>query len=398
MALDDAEAIQRFISQIKGQREPSTLTTLTSPPPTQHDQGANGHDSTTADNKHIDGYNKSGGARTPPPATVARQDPHHLTSPEAHPKPSPHISGLKAPFNTPKTAASSPRLVAANNHNEDVAEAFSKSMNSMDGRPLSESTWALGFTRSKPSMPSGARSTRVLTPVKAVEPNPAINDTFDRMSFKAADPDHKVGENLIGDHVTRSLFSKASSPSVNRVSVLADQNHEHKVDKTQLKLDVASGEGIEVPAHTETAEKFQAKAGRANNEDLPKPAHTDRFEKESNASPRSKAYIAPHLRGTQGSREKPVKAEMNPPFTEGLFEHKFTTAPASAKVLTGASSEKEDLEHKAIFDGWPKQEERSGPGIFLPRFPSPCSLTRPQPPRYARSSSKTYHVTRRLRS
>lgn len=228
MALDDAETIKRFISQMKGQREHLSPTPLTSQP-------------ATSESEYNDSEGK--GAQTPPNAAAAGQD--QLTSPEPHPKPSPHISGLKAPHNTPKTAASSPRLAAVNINNEDVAEAFSDYVNNMDGRPLSDSIWAPGSARYKPSVLSGARSTTVLTPIKAVEPDPSINDTFHRMSFKAADFDHKVGGSLIGDRITQSLFSKAPPSFVNTSSVLADKVHGGKAIDVQAKPEVSSDELFE---------------------------------------------------------------------------------------------------------------------------------------------------------
>ena len=194
--MDDPDNIRRFISQIKAQREHSSLATATSQPIPQQDQGA----------------------ITPPRTDPVDHDHGHRTSPEEVPKPSPYLGGLKAPHNSPnspKTAASSPRLTVGNTHNEDVAEALSDYVNTLDGLPLSESMWAPGSAAYKSSRLSGGRSTRALTPIKAVEPNPAVNDTFDRMSFKAADPDYKVGKNLIGDHITSSLFTNAPPSCVN---------------------------------------------------------------------------------------------------------------------------------------------------------------------------------------
>lgn len=402
--MDDPDTIRRFISQINGQREHSNIMTVTSQPTTQHDQLA----------------------RTPLRTTLADQEHEHLTSPEAHPKPSPHISGLKAPQNTPKTAASSPRLAAASTLNQDVAEALSDYVNTMDGRPLSESMWAPGSTRYKPSMLSEARYTSLLTPIKAVQPNPAINDTFDRMSFKAADPNHKVGENLIGDRITQSLFSKTPPSFVNKFSLLADNVRADKVDGVQAKPETASDEDFEPP---DTIKEVRYKTDGASKKDVETPAHTDTVEKESDAPSTSKAYVPPHLRATRASSQKSdsstrvpaqnlsessppesspappfsvpnpasseftVKAETNPPSPEGLspdvksknadpdlgkdavraatngVELKVITGPAGVKPPKGAS-EGEDLEHKTFFNAWPKLEERGKPGMFPPMLPS----------------------------
>ena len=392
MTLDDADTIQRFVSQIKRQLEHSDLTGVTSPS-TQHDRPTNQHELNinTADTEHTDGYEKSNVAKTSPHTTVAGQDNHHLTSPEAHPQPSPHVSGIKAPYNTPKTAASSPRLVTANTHNQEVAEAFSDYVNTVNTRPLSESMWAPGSARYKPSVFSGARSTNVLTPIKAVEPNPAINDTFDRMSFRVADPSHKIGENLIGDHVTRYMFSKTLPSAVNKFSVLADKTQEGMDDgDVQAKFEKASDE-LERPAQidmVDKVQKVQIKADAAAKEDLLDTAPIDRVGKENEKPCTSKANVPPHLRATRVSSQQPVKAETESPCPEGLgldakgkvappdsvkdtvrattngVEPKITTGSVGPKPVTDPPSQIEDLENKQIFGAWPEQEERSKPGLF----------------------------------
>lgn len=394
MALDDADNIRRFILQIKGQSNQSDLNTLTSPPTSQHDRPADEQGLTiaTVGSKLTDKFDKSDGATTPPHATISGQDNHHLTSPEAHPKPSPHFSGLRAPFNTPKTAASSPRLAAANTHNEDVADAFSQYVNTVSSRPLSESMWAPGSARYRTSTLSGARSANALTPIKAVEHNPAINDTFDRMSFKAADPNHKIGENLIGDRVTRSATSEPPDSFANHLSVLTDKTHEEEVDDAvQGKLEKASDESLAIQARTETVEKVQKvhfKSDRLSKKDPTATLSTEGVGKENAALSTPKADLPPHLRATRISSRTPITTETKMPRFEGLGsdvtakiantgsiqdavrattngdEPKVTTGPGTTEPQPGRSSEIEDLEHKAIFDAWPVSEERSRPSEF----------------------------------
>lgn len=390
MALDDADNIRRFILQIKGQSGQSDLNTLTSPPTSQHDRPADEQGLTIGDvgSKLTDKFDKSDGATTPPHATLAGQDNHHLTSPEAHPKPSPHFSGLRAPFNTPKTAASSPRLAAANNHNEDVADAFSQYVNTVNSRPLSESMWAPGSARYRSSTLSGARSTNVLTPIKAVEHNPAINDTFDRMSFKVADPNHEIGKNLIGDRVTRSATSEPPGSFANNISVRADETDEEKVnDVVHEKLKKASDESLVIPARTETVEKVQKvhfKSDGLSTKDLSATLSTEGVGKENAALSTPKADLPPHLRAIRISSQEPITTETKMPRFEGLGsdvtaiiastgsiedatnrnEPKVTTGPGITKRQPGRSSEIEDLEHKATFNAWPVSEERSRPGKF----------------------------------
>lgn len=426
MALDDADTIRRFILQIKGQSGQSDLDTLTSSPTSQHDRPADEQDLTvsTVGNKLTGMFDKSGGAITPPHAAVDGQDNHHLISPEAHPKPSPHLSGLRAPFNTPKTAASSPRMAAANTHNEDVADAFSQYVNTVNSRPLSESIWAPGSARHRSSTLSVARSANVLTPIKAVEHNPAINDTFNRMSFKAADPNHKIGENLIGDRVTRSATSEPPDSVANHLPVHADKTHEEKVDDAlQGKLEKAGDESLEMPARIETVGKLQKvhfKSDELSKKDPKATVSTEGVGKENAAPSTSKADLPPHLRATRISDQKPTTTEIKMPRFEELGsdvtteitktgsskdtangdEPKVTIGPVTTKpqlAPPGRSSEIEDLEHKAIFNAWPVSDQRSRPGGFpklSSRYPLKWLLTQKQPPRYARSSSKTCLMTR----
>ncbi len=266
------------------------------------------------------------------------------------------------PQNTPKLAAST----ATNTHNQEVADAFSDYVNNMNGRPLSESIWAPGSTNYKPSMLSGARSANVLTPVNSVQLDPAVNDTFDRMTFKAANCRHKNDENIIGDQNTRSLFSKAPPSFVNKRSLLADKIYEDKEDDSLTKT---SDKDLEPSAHTETAETDQAKANRAS-------------EKENNA------YLPPHLRAPRGSSQKPDqkpgKTETKPSRPEGLSpvvpSKPAASGPPHLLAIRGSSqkpvktetnpshpedapSQSEDLEHETFFNTWPKLE-RSRPGEF----------------------------------
>lgn len=292
MPLDDPESIARFISLING-------------------------------SKGIDEHKKSEGAKTPPNVAGAGEDPSPpLTSPEVHPKQSPHVSGLRAPYNTPKTVASSPRLGAANTHNEDVAEAFAAYVNSVETRPLSESIWAPANVRHRSGGPStlgGAARSKVLIPVKAVEPNPAINETFDRMSFRAADANQKMGENLIGDGLTRSVFSKAPSTTVNpgssmltRESLVTDKLRFNQRDGAEpphlSSTQITSQKPVTNPvANTaveeddETHNTTHLKATRVSGlKSVTNPFETDAVGEDP------KAQNPPHLTSTRASNLKPV--------------------------------------------------------------------------------------------
>ena len=382
MNVDDADTLRRFIAQIQGRADRSDPNTVTSFPTPQQDQPAKGNGPAldTVGSEHADEHD---GTTTPPNVTVTGQDNHLLVSPEAQLKPSPR-SGLRAPVNSPKTAASSPRLAAINAHNEDVGDAISEYIKGLNSSPLSESMWAPRSARYKPSTLSGARSANVLTPIKAVEPNPATNETFDRMSFKAADPDHETSENLIGEHVALSMST-----------VLANNIHGAKVDDVvHTKSEKAGDEAFKHLSQNETVANIQSdqiKPVGVSEEDLADTAPDDGVGKENTAPSTPKANLPPHLRATRVSSQQSIKAETKVPSSEkfspdvtstiahtssikntqattvGDEKGMVSTGPARTKALTDPSPEKEDLEHKAIFNAWPALEERRRPGMF-PQF------------------------------
>ena len=379
MNVDDADTLRRFIAQIQGRADPSDPNTVTSSSTPQQDRPAKGHGPILeiVGSEHADEHD---GITTPPNATVTGQDNHLLASPEAQPKPSPH-SGLRAPVNSPKTAASSPRLTAANTHNEDVGDAISDYIKGINSSPLSESMWAPRSARYKPSTLSGARSANVLTPIKAVEPNPATNETFDRMSFKAADPDHETSENLIGEHVALSM---ATVPANNTRGAKVD-------DVVHAKSAKASDEAFKALSQNETVANIQSdqvKPVRVSEEDLADTAPDEGVGKENTAPSTPKANLPPHLRASRVSSQQSIKAETKVPSSEELGpdvtstiastgsikntqattvgdeKAMDSTGPARTKALTDPSPEKEDLEHKAVFNAWPALEERRRPGMF----------------------------------
>ena len=392
MNVDDADTLRRFIAQIQGRADRSDSSTVTLSPTPQQDRPAKEHGPipVTVGSEHA---NEHDGTTTPPNATVTGQDNHLLGSPETLPKPSPH-SGLRAPVNSPKTAASSPRLAAANTHDEDVGEAISEYIKGLNSSPLSESMWAPRSARYKPSPLSGARSSaKVLTPIKAVEPNPATNETFDRMSFKAADPDHETSENLIGEHVAPSMST-----------VFANNTHGAKDDDVvHAKSAEASDEAFRALSQNETVANIQSdqvKPVRVSGEDLADTAPDEGVGKENTAPSTTKANLPPHLRASRVSSQQSIKADTKVPFSEELGpdvtstvastgsidntqattvgdeKGMVSTGPARTKALPKPSPEKEDLEHKAVFNAWPALEERRRPGM-LPQF-LPCGGCLPE--------------------
>ena len=338
------------------------------------------------------------GVYTPIRSTTTSGDinDHEMSPDNNFLKASPYLTGLKAPHNTPKTAASSPRLTAVNAHNEDVAEALSDYVSTLDGRPLSDSMWAPGSAGYKSSMLSGRRSTSNFSPVKFVEPNPAINDTFDRMSFKAADLNYKIGKSLIGDHNTKNLFTNAQPSFVNKFSVLENKSLDGKTEGVQAKSEV-SDEEIEPAAHFDSAAKSQSGTDGVSKTDLKLQIDTI-TEKDTDIPTPSKANVAPHLRAMRASSQKsdsstPVPTQKtsegqpseqlqtpqlsvpSPPAIPPVIdtEVKVTIPPMGAQPLKDKSVN-EDLEHKTFFKEWPKLEARDKPGIVarVAHFKTAC--------------------------
>ena len=142
-------------------------------------------------------------------------------NPERQPYPSPQVGGLRPPHDTPFPRPLSPLNVPSphedhTEHNLEVGGALQNFVKNLKGRPLEDSFWAPGGSgyRASPlseSRPPSQPSSRNLMSTRLVTPGPATNDSFERMSFKAADHDNKVGVNIFGDHLTRSTRSVSAT-------------------------------------------------------------------------------------------------------------------------------------------------------------------------------------------
>lgn len=217
--VDNAANIQKFISQMTSGNGnnglPASAASAASAAPAAPAQQQNGR---AIANAHGNGVVPEASKPVDIPARVLsiKGTPTRLAaSPDAHPLPSPHFSGLQAPQNTPYTGPASPLAMPAHlrKHNEDVGEAIADYVQNMDGKPLSESYWAPKNVAARAAAAPGgsSASSKILTPTNIVTPNPAINDSFERMSFKAADSDDKVDGHIFGDRITRSAFSNAAA-------------------------------------------------------------------------------------------------------------------------------------------------------------------------------------------
>ena len=194
MDVDDPESIRRFIQNM---RSPSTSSqNAVEEPADQLEDGEVKIASPPPESIDDFDVDNIGTPMTPvvePPLDDDCTTPV-FSSPECHPRPSPHYHGLMPPYNTPLAVPASPRPIANNDESTiqnptAVGEALYEYMQNIDGVPLSESMWAPQNRTHGQSLLKGPRVpvNQDLTTVKVVEHNAAINDTFSRMSFKAAD-------------------------------------------------------------------------------------------------------------------------------------------------------------------------------------------------------------------
>ena len=199
--LDDAENIRRFVSQMRTSSSSSnglnasSASTPSGSPPKQRNETRTSNSPET---------NCFGNHRTQPidiPSKMSSNDStptrNSLASLGVSPISSPHTSGVRPPANTPKTQPASPHVGPTLTHNEEVGDALTDWVKNMDGKPLSDSMWAPKPGSHRHSLLCGARvPSRDLTPVKIVDVKPEVNDSFARMSFKAADSDIKAVKDL----------------------------------------------------------------------------------------------------------------------------------------------------------------------------------------------------------
>ena len=213
VAIDDADSIRRFIASMNNVNQNTGTSGSSSSGQAPSERSLN----TLTDNEKVS--DELGASLPDKSATVVTplKPSGHTSifeqSPESHP--SPQISGLQAPHNTPKTRPSSPRTAPKQTHCEDVNDAIFDYVQNVKGVPLSDSMWApYKHGVYKPSLLSGPRSgARDLTPSKVVHVNPAINDSFARMSFKAADADVHGGERVLSSSNSKSRRSKPTTIS-----------------------------------------------------------------------------------------------------------------------------------------------------------------------------------------
>ena len=265
-------------------------------------------------------------------ATPNRNSPaspgHHATS-------SPHVSGLRPPQNTPKTNPASPRVSPGRSYDDelaDVSHVVSTIVGTLDTKPLSQSIWApKSGEYHRSSLGAFSTPSRDLTPVRVVEANPAINDSFTRMSFKAADSDHEIGRPLIGEHLYKSPPPKSASKQ--------NKSIPSRSQKLEAEIVPIADRGIVKASHSaaDGSPTLRADANKVRFQESPSPetvkplTFSNLIQKESAASPSARnRSFPPHIRNTSCSSQATIGS------TTAQSDGLDTKAPStvSAPLLT----------------------------------------------------------------
>ena len=268
VGVDSAETINRFIAQM---RKSSNTSMGAAAAPTQKSPESVPKQRNGTSLTDEDVSNGAAGDRTAPIDIPKTRSSHSTTpnrnspaSPSHHPMTSPPVSGVRPPQNTPKTTPASPRVIPARTYDDELAEVshvISTIVGTMDTKPLWQSMWAPKSSEyHRSSLGAFSTPSRDLTPVSVVEANPAINDSFTRMSFKAADSDHEIGRSLIGEHLYKPSPSKSASTQKKGISSGSQKLEDENVpmaDRGVVKAPHSADDGSPVLKADENKVRFQ---------------------------------------------------------------------------------------------------------------------------------------------
>ena len=312
VGVDSAETINRFIAQMRGSSDTSSGA---APSPTQRSPESVPKQRNGSMFTDEDVSNGAAGYRTDP-IDIPTARPSHSTTPNRnspaspghHTMTSPHVSGLRPPQNTPKTNPASPRVSPARSYDDelaDVSHVVSTIVDTLDTKPLCQSIWAPKSSEyHRSSISAFSAPSRDLTPVRVVEANPAINDSFTRMSFEAADSDHEIGRPLIGEHLYKPSPSKSASKQTKGVPFRSQKLEAEIVpmaDRGIIKASHSAADGSPPPRADGNKVRFQISPSPETSEPLTFP---DSIQKESAASPSAhNNSLPPHMRTTSHSPE-----------------------------------------------------------------------------------------------
>ena len=309
VGVDSAETINRFIAQMRSGRNTSSgaaVITRQASPELVSEQ----RDDTVYLNGDVP--NGAGFHRTEPIDIPVTRSSHSTTpnrnspaSPGHHATASPHVSGLRPPQNTPKTNPVSPRVSPGRSYDDelaDVSHVVSTIVDTLDTKPLSHSIWApKSGEYHRSSLSAFSTPSRDLTPVRVVEVNPAINDSFTRMSFKVADSDPEIGRPLIGEHLYKSPPSKTASKQIKSIPSRSQKSEAEivpKADRGIVKASHSAANGSPTLRADGNKVRFQA----TPSPETPKPlTFSNLIQKESAASPSAQNPLPPRTRKTSNS-------------------------------------------------------------------------------------------------
>lgn len=228
---------------------------------------------------------------------------------------SPHFDGLRPPQNTPKTNPASPRVSSGRSYDDELAEVshvVSTIVGTLDTKPLSQSIWApKSGEKHRSSLSTFSTPSRDLTPVRVVEANPAINDIFTRMSFKAADSDHKIGRPLIGEHLYKSPPSKSASKQMRSIPS-GSQKLEAEIvpiaDRGIIKASRSAADGSPTLRPDASKVRFQESPSPETVKPL---TFSNLIQKESAAAPRAhNSSFPPHSPTTSNSSLATIRSSI----------------------------------------------------------------------------------------
>ena len=315
VGVDSAETINRFIAQMRSGSNTSSGAAVIPRQASPESVPERRDDSVFANG---DVSNRATVHRTEPIDIPITRSSHSTTpnrnspaSPGHHATTSPHVSGLRPPQNTPKTNPASPRVSPGRSYDDelaDVSHVVSTIVGTLDTKPLSQSIWApKSGEYHRSSLSAFSTPSRDLTPVRVVEANPAINDSFTRMSFKAADSDDEIGRPLIGEHLYKSHPPKSASKQIKSIPSRSKKLEAEIVpiaDRGFVKASHSAENGSPTLRADGNKVRFQA----SPSPDTPKPlTFSNLIQKESAASPNArKSSLPPHIRIASNSSQATI--------------------------------------------------------------------------------------------
>lgn len=293
---------------------------------------------------------------------------------------------------------SSPRFAPENTHDEDVGAALAWYVQNLEGgRSLNDSIWAPKISKQNSSplresrLPSSSvtptrrsEQSNGLVPVDVVRPNPAINESFSRMSFRAADSDRKIDDNIIGERNIRPAVPPEGLPSQTIIGSPGDSLRQNTL------VPASAAPAIIRTQPPEAAIPAQTTISGIGKDDVVATDLGKEKENISSTSPPETEKVPPHLRrnkeilqtsqdfltGPSDEVTKPSKKDSNttvqrssimpakpPQASPQKKPVQVSPVPAPNKPAKAAvdTEDTEDRQDQIYFKSWGKLEERKRP-------------------------------------